>query len=823
MPVSVICQKIQMIPKKYVTPIAYSNELNRSNFENDVLHKISKRSKDKEEWFVISDRNDNHTYTEKSEDVSKIKKTLSFGDHLYVLEDHENWLKLAKKSSDNFFDYGWIRKEKVLLWRRGLLDEQTNINLKGFILNHLQDIKLDKLQFAELYDGPDSRNAIGTLPLHDFYFIYKIYFSKNGTPKRYLLSKNQIISSRKTNKLLGWVESSKITEWNTRLCLEPNFELSAFDERKENKKFQIHAYDDPKKAEKISTGEFNRHFKSPVWYGDPSYHNEGVAIHSKINPRRFNGNQIRFPILNNFSNYYESGILAEIESLKKGDRGIRVKIPEEAKEYYSKKAKNVNLLVLMEGSNEEMSKHVQAVEKMINKIKENELYETVDISIGVYKDILEKKEQDILKFLAPTSNSEEISTFFKSIYWGQNGDYEELTCWKFALFHGIKQSNFDPKETNVVVQVSNFADLSLDEFRVEETPSTYLIKKEQIRNLFSDFEINWIVSNISNDDTYYSNEFDFEIRNFINDFTKEIYFDHEDKIRNLMSEDFNIDEIISFKPPYTPKLGDRLEIATQNFNITKNYFKRASQNEFLTVADLGKYLNSRIDSIYLFNDESYKEIHSDDYISMSNIKFSPFAFNVLRKIAQDKQNGKLSRQRLLDMVDRVEGTRFFHYAYFPKMQPEQNYEPFSLVLFMPEDDLKYYIRQLDDLQRNMDLSADKVRESLQEYFQQLGQQFSGSFSKVNEMEMEDVLNLMIGIEKEGYEGFTKRKAISGCKVKDITNSKKCKDKSLIKFADSVVEAYDKLENILKSKPPYEFKYSTDGDNTYYWIPVEFMY
>ena len=89
------------------------------------------------------------------------------------IEDKDKWLHLAKASQSNqkgtkitnATDYGWIEKDKMLLWSTGLLDQKTLINKKAFLLNKARDVKRilqqEKKEDVAIYTDPLGRESIG--------------------------------------------------------------------------------------------------------------------------------------------------------------------------------------------------------------------------------------------------------------------------------------------------------------------------------------------------------------------------------------------------------------------------------------------------------------------------------------------------------------------------------------------------------------------------------------------------------------------------------------------------------------------------------------
>ena len=147
-------------PEKFERPIDYAAEADKERFQNAR----DRYSKD-QPWIVVSDRENNPTY-EKPDKTSPQKETLGFKSYYYVVDEKEEWIHIIQartsglKVSKMNKDYGWVPKDNVLLWTSGLVDEQTRIHKKAFLLNKVKDIERilreDSKDFAKIYSGPET-------------------------------------------------------------------------------------------------------------------------------------------------------------------------------------------------------------------------------------------------------------------------------------------------------------------------------------------------------------------------------------------------------------------------------------------------------------------------------------------------------------------------------------------------------------------------------------------------------------------------------------------------------------------------------------------
>ncbi len=236
---SFIGQKVLPFPKAYNFPTGAESPL-------EELPKVEESTNNI--WIVFSDREGTPTY---SAPAGKTEvKRLQFMEAFYVHEEDGQFIHILKYVPNAFNkkkkqliiakeleDYGWVSKSKMLLWQNCLTTPQR-YSIKGLAINSvntLGDIKKNATQLSQqklsLYDDPQlSKLNDNDFRLFDFLYIFK----KDGNA--YLVGKvNEIRGSNQIQSasryILGWVKNDIIKEWKQRLCLEPNYESAAIQER----------------------------------------------------------------------------------------------------------------------------------------------------------------------------------------------------------------------------------------------------------------------------------------------------------------------------------------------------------------------------------------------------------------------------------------------------------------------------------------------------------------------------------------------------------------------------------------------------------------
>ena len=232
--------KLYLMPENYTHPYGpHERDMNTSTCVTG--------GRKQEEWIVYSDRENNQLYLDL--DLKKKGKVAAFMDAFYVIEEIcdkgvVHVIKFDKsilKSKKNWeidpkaaVDMGYISKKNLLLWKHSLEDDSTNFTIKGLPAHKIErfiEIKSSS-KFTKssselkLFDAPDMANANdNTIRLFEFLYIYK----KEGNA--FLLGKSDAFSPQSVTEILGWAPKSYIEEWNQRICIEPNINPEAVNER----------------------------------------------------------------------------------------------------------------------------------------------------------------------------------------------------------------------------------------------------------------------------------------------------------------------------------------------------------------------------------------------------------------------------------------------------------------------------------------------------------------------------------------------------------------------------------------------------------------
>ena len=283
--------KVFELPEKYIMTDESSNLL--PDPENIIRGRV---------WVVYSDRENNKTYRSPGKNSRILISDIPFLEKFYVIDETNEYLHIIKENnlssrftvSRNAKDYGWIPKNKLLMWENCLVTA-NNKSLKRVILYNSGTNSIDFL-----YSSPKLSTVISHFSMQPpaILYVYK------ETPNSLLVATNKRISNLdKHGYALGWVSSQRLVRWNYPVCLEPNWDKDAVKERIKNN-VEPEIFSSINKAEKFKKGKKLIHF---LWKSDNT---------ESINYGRFSGEFFRLPIIADFNGGLSEVIIMDKTSHK---------------------------------------------------------------------------------------------------------------------------------------------------------------------------------------------------------------------------------------------------------------------------------------------------------------------------------------------------------------------------------------------------------------------------------------------------------------------------------------------------------------------------
>ncbi|MCB9339209.1 MAG: hypothetical protein H6577_13845 [Lewinellaceae bacterium] len=852
MPMCLTAQKkVVGYPDKFISPLDLFDETSR--YESS-LRETGTKSKDNG-WMVISDRDENPVYDKANGSQIGV---VNFRDYFFVTDEKDEWVEIVEASVDRLKivnlkrAVGWMPKKNLLLWNTGLVGQNTHIHKKVLLLNRADDInnvlKYPDRSLVDIFRGPNTSEKEPTRKIFDFYFIMK----KDMETGMYLLSQEAIISPFTMEKIIGWVSSRRCDPWDTRICLEPNFDELAFSERKgHDGKYKLRAFKTEGGARKFAeNGDLDK--KEVFWEDDPV-----VLSRDKMaseNPRRFKGSVVRFPMIsvsksgNSSFEYYQSGVIGSIKVRKDGSPVFTSEIAEtkygKFQDYKTKlemQAQKVNVFLVAEGTDSVFAYRQQLVQAL-NNINSQVLNNVPKVNYGalVYRDLPEEAVtidgqtvNRLTEHISLTPNLGDVTKFLEKVEFQSKVDRDDYTAQYYALSKTLSIAGFNPDELNIILLVGCYGDFRFERDRktaAEGHPALFEDNSTIIENL-NKLNAHLYALQLRNDGTRAARTFAKASQVFILENAKfafnRLYGNQRDpEVKELLAK-LKTDYGIEVKEPTMAEPSELDNIALVNSRIPGRlimppYGKNLDPSQVSTILSndvqesLGfvKNLKSIVSKIYDKGDSpDLNEIEAE--LNVDAGRYTSALADYLNKILEDKQ---LDKDDVLNSLD--EKYKLYTEVTIPYRLVGATYPSVSHVLFMPESDLVVYQSTIQRAIAGATGSYDKKREALFEVYKELVSQFTGEGGvlrnkKPDELTRKELVELMQGVYEQGLP----IEMDNNIKLKDLLDEKKVSNEQVDELMLRFTQIEKRLSTILRAADTYEFCYSTDDKNRYYWIPL----
>jgi len=780
----------------------------------------------KRPWIVFSDRADNPTFS--SPDGLSVKTRLSFGDACIVISQNQDMIEIIKGRSSGLqiveqTEYlGWIRKDKMLLWQEALVNANTGINQKAFLLNKAKEYQAvfdqnDKNR-VPIYNSPTTGDEVQPSSIYRYFFVFK---KENN---RYLLAQEYRIYPENVQiRLIGWVPQSRCADWNTRLAYEPNNAKLAYEERKANPDFQVKAYDDRPSAVLHSSGIPS---KSRVqWEKDPVIANSSLI--SEQNPYRYKGSIVRFPLLSSqtqmLDNVIATGIVGDI-TVKAEDGRLVATISEESysdlKEYTQtnrSNSENVNVLYLVEGS-ADMGRYKDVIRNLFSTTKAVlSDYPNSNIGLVVYRGIEERPLKKDIEILSLNKNEAAFKRFVDSIQFTRFYNASEYSNLRYAIKEGINSAGFNSSQTNIIIVLGSSPDFASNKALREKAMldnDPAVISTPDMVDILSKVNASIYFIQCNNDELGAGAMFKKTSDNILVELGKDQYSKTLEIARTtgitlkvpvlLDNAGYGVTELVHGALPgftYLPKSNAAISNSEVAVTCTKAL---SSTAEFVSKFNQAK-------------DRLVDEGKSLEEISHSAGEFSMPMAIWLTKFMQETNQGS-------DQIDigSITKTKYqlFKEMFIPFSIKGAKYPALSYVLFMPASELDGYINKLKIVETAASESTDENRRAkLFDVFKELILQFSGNSglteSDVQNMDYKQFTALMNGVKAEGLRLPEDQNFVVG----KILDSRAMPMPEINKWITRLMTKLENLKKIYREGKNYPFAFSV-GDEVYFWITLE---
>jgi hypothetical protein len=182
-------------------------------------------------WIVFSDRDENYTYT--APGGSLVMKKIKFMEPFYGSSERNGYVKLIKyqpgivqgrklTNKKAAQSYGWISKDKVLLWQSAYVSASSGYAEKAITLVSGKGpltspaTYYDKTDSLFVFDSPEMQHKKGKLALHQLLYVFK----KSPDGRTLLVgSEPQLITDSAASSVYGWVPADAVHNWGDRLYI----------------------------------------------------------------------------------------------------------------------------------------------------------------------------------------------------------------------------------------------------------------------------------------------------------------------------------------------------------------------------------------------------------------------------------------------------------------------------------------------------------------------------------------------------------------------------------------------------------------------------
>lgn len=397
-------------------------------------------------WKVYSDRDNNQTFT--TAGGTQPMKTLHYMQDFYVVDEQGEYVRIFKDPSPvgllglspNAEDFGWIHKSKLILWRNCLFSEDGRIPRKGMILNtirHLRnpqgnpDIVMFRNGPSLNYDTTGHRSN-----LFQFFFVLK----QEGD-WILLMKENKITEVHQSEVVVGWAPFSRVTLWDHRKAIEPNWEPQAVSERRYRQIAKV--FDSMDAALEYRDGKTVSPNKV-LWDRDPF-------------EKRPIGEWRRFPIIGRSApGILKVGAMGAIYSGNEVfDQSTIAMLQKRLDDLIAYK-RNVNIVFVIDGSTSMkpyFSSVAQAIKSTMPKLASRGTRNKFKFGAVIYRDYDEG--QRLTQVMPLHSNYDRVATFLDPNEARDENDKDTPEAVFYGLLKALRATGLNPKETNILMLIGD--------------------------------------------------------------------------------------------------------------------------------------------------------------------------------------------------------------------------------------------------------------------------------------------------------------------------------------------------------------------------------
>jgi hypothetical protein len=727
--------------------------------------KYYKAGKIKSYWNVYSDRVSNITY-DKPDGTKKAE--LGFMDYVIVAEINNNWLHVYTETYEQVWpaisatakDLGWIKIDNLVL-SSYCLATNSKFTHKAMVLTDISTLEngTNISSSKEFFYNPElavsSKNVART---------FEIYFVFKETDKAVLLSKTDIIkgsSDEVKGSMLGWMSKKSVTFWDHRICMELNWDSSAY---KEYNNLPICVFGKQQQADSF--------FQN----GAPD-----KAIRKRfLEAKRESGLIMRSPVLEHQGNLKKIGTIGNMTAIEEKELArLQGKLQD-----VNDKIENINILFVIDGT-ESMKKFYTPVTKgisaSISHLKAKYTKNRFKFGAVIYRDYKDKVPYEIQRL---TSDYNQVTSFLSQAECYSNNARNSSAVYN-GLINGLNDAGFQERYSNFIILIGDAGNPNPD-------PKGKTMAK--VTELMSKYQVSMVGFQVNNGSGFTYEDFIDNIRGMVKETAcdlAKVKFSNCDMIRwdQLNNNSFKL------------RFKNTDEKSEQEDLLTAGRINFPSKNASLPVDILEKSVEGTIDE-YDTRVNKQKTI-LENTLNRPSGDFTP-AFEVWL-INQGFSAMDIQRLKTLGSI-RVEGWTA------DRISGKKNpcYLPVAFLSRTEFYTLVETCKNLNYTQTKSDKRKSFQQALIKESQTVLGDQSRNAVEIIEKMSLNDVWQLLFGIPFYDQE-------IGKIKIKNITTRSVFSDTNLDKFTDRFKNKLNRLQKYINTQYPYSFQ---SNDEMYYWFPMD---
>lgn len=792
----------QSLPDKVLgQPAKY----NRPYSSNDIAP-VDRADRLQSKWTVFSDRDQNTTFT--APENGRRFKRLAFMEKFYVCDEKGDWVRIVKDPeikrmdlSGQAVDYGWVQKSHLLLWKRCLVTKKSNINKKAMILNTIDQLRQTRGAQPDIVEfqsspAPEGNKTGKKSKLFEILFIFKdIDANHDGEADYYLLSRSSRMPEgnidARRNTILGWAPKARLTFWDHRIALEPNWEKVAVQERKNKYKKAKFFADQPaaifyKKGLDVDN-------RRVVWDNDP------------LGERPI-GEWRRFPILKEFRNgTISAGVMGEIFSAQGSQMNIT---PEELAFIQRKlddleaKRRNINMVFVIDGTNSmgpyfpALSKAVQQSMKELGRQRTNNVFR---FGAVIYRDWAEGRD----RLTEVAALGSDVVSFLQNAEARDLHDRDTPEAVFFGLYEALRGTGLTQNETNIIVLIGDAGNHNRQDGSQQDP--------QAIINALTRFNAYFLAFQVHHESHPSYNDFIDQTKDLILNTASNVYSQNKAMARalgNRLEAPYWDD---SNQPSYILKGGTyygRVFGLNQGQKLNPN-------NLASKIEDFIGYINQRNDQLIA----AIEEIKNGGAFSNVNqtqqgkgSKFKDFASPLASGIIEFLKQSGLTEDQI--KIAQTEKYQVYLRASTTLTVKGMKHPLFKKVLFLSRRELGKLLDTMYDLADQT--SGQGLREALVKNWKRIIQSVEGGITdaQLENMSMEKLNKLVMGIPPSS-------EFIRNLTLKELLDPSKIDDTKIGAYFEEIDTKAKKLSRIFNTDSEYKYSFRSN-EVRYFWIPVEML-